>query len=182
MIVQSSDDRGSAGLFEFQVIQSVDTRSSTVELVTGLAHTYTSGSESLWKSFANTGECVDASGGIFAKGVLSEDHSVSTCKALCESAGELCIGVQYIPSPRTVRDSQGVCILLALSGSDSSALEARAGSASAIATMASSSEIQPIIISQPTWNVYPCWMELCCQVPYCSRYYSSTDRLGKKKG
>lgn len=129
MIVQSSDDRGSAGLFEFQVIQSVDTRSSTVELVTGLAHTYTSGSESLWKSFANAGECVDASGGIFAKGVLSEDHSVSTCKALCESAGELCIGVQYIPSPRTVRDSQGVCILLALSGSDSSALEARAGSA-----------------------------------------------------
>lgn len=129
MIVQSSDDRGSAGLFEFQVVQSVDATSSIVELVTGLAHTYTSGSESLWKTFPTTGECVDAHGGTFAKGVLSDDHSIATCKALCESAGELCIGVQYVPSPRTVRDSQGVCVLLALSGADSSALEERLGSA-----------------------------------------------------
>ena len=125
MVVQSSDDRGSAGVFEFSRIKAVMASSSQVQLSSPLSHTFTSGSETLWKQLPTLGACTDVHGGFFTRGVLGGDITLATCKGLCESAGELCAGLQYIPPDRNVRTSTGGCTLLSVSETDSSDFEDR---------------------------------------------------------
>jgi hypothetical protein len=126
MIVQSADDRGSAGAFEFAVVKAVVRGTASVELATPLSHTFASGGETLWRNVGD-GACAGARGGSFARGVLASDFTLAECKARCEAAGDLCVGLQYTPPARDARASMGQCTLLALSEADSSAFEDRAG-------------------------------------------------------
>ena len=127
MVVQSTDDRGSAGVFEFEVIKSVrqgrGDSPPAVELVAPLAHTYSSGAETLWAQIGS-GECTDSGGGLYAKGVLSDDVTLAACKGMCETAGDVCVGLQYTPSDNRAVLAGG-CTLLALSAVDPSTIESR---------------------------------------------------------
>ena len=123
LLIQSADDRGFAGAFEFQVVKAVSVDDSSIQLLTPVSHDFFSGAETLWHQVGDNmaGACLDAEGGHYAySNMVNVDGSLILCMSYCEAASQ-CIGVQFVAS------ESGGCVLLALSGTDPDDFERQTG-------------------------------------------------------